>query len=92
MTEPMKSNPPGFRLSFLFWTGLILFVVGSGPLLVIILLAALGMTRDPNPNPVGLGILAFLTFWPSVGLMLGGLRTSVRRYRAAREQSFNQVA
>jgi hypothetical protein len=54
-------------------------VCGSGPLLVVILLANLGLTRDPNPNPVGFGILAFLTFWPGVILLVLGFLTSRRR-------------
>lgn len=52
--------------------GVALFVIGSGPLLVTILLANLGLTRDPNPNPIGFGLLAFLTFWPSILLMVIG--------------------
>jgi hypothetical protein len=36
-------------------------------------LASLGLTKDPNPNPVGFGIMAFLTFWPSVILMIVGV-------------------
>ena len=47
-------------------------MIGTGPLLAVMLLANLGLTRDPNPNPIGLGILAFLTFWPSVILMVLG--------------------
>lgn len=58
--------------------GLVMFVLGSGPLLTIILLASLGLTADPNPNPVGFGILAAFTFWPSLFLIgFGVLR--VRR-------------
>jgi hypothetical protein len=72
---------PKFRLSLLFWIGLALFLLGSGPLLVIILMASLGATKDPNPNPVGFGILAGLTFWPSLILMLIGLVKSWKRYR-----------
>jgi hypothetical protein len=53
----------------LFRAGLILFVVGSGPLLLVIAAASLGLTRDPNPNPVGFGIMAMLSFWPSVIMM-----------------------
>ena len=54
--------------------GLVLLVLGTGPLLAIIIIAArLGLTDDPNPNPVVFGILAFLTFWPSVALILSGL-------------------
>lgn len=46
--------------------GLWLFLIGSGPLIVTGLL-------DPDSNPVGFGIMAFLTFWPSIIIMLIGL-------------------
>jgi len=45
----------------------------------VIALAGLGLTRDPDPNPVGFGILAFLTFWPSVILMIVGFVKSRSR-------------
>lgn len=62
---------------FVRW-GLGLFLIGSGPLLLIILAAAVGLWPDPDPNPVGPGLLAFLTFWPAVALLgLGVLQ--VRR-------------
>jgi hypothetical protein len=60
-----------------FKIGFLLFLFGSGPLLVIIAAAKLGF-GDPNPNPVGCGILAFLTFWPSVILMILGIVTTAR--------------
>jgi hypothetical protein len=63
------------RRSRYFVAGALLFLVGTGPLLTVILLSNLGLTRDPNPNPIGLGILAFLTIWPSVILMVLGLLT-----------------
>ena len=53
--------------------GLVLLVVGTGPLASIMLAVALGFTDDPNPNPVMFGILAGLTFWPSVGLIAVGV-------------------
>ena len=62
-----------------FLVGTLLLVCGTGPLLIVILLASLGLTRDPNPNPVGFGILAFLTFWPGVILLVLGFLTSRRR-------------
>jgi hypothetical protein len=46
--------------------GLGLLIVGTGPLLFIIVAAAVGLWPDPNPNPIGPGFLAFLTFWPGV--------------------------
>jgi len=58
--------------------GLLLF--GCGPLLAIIAAAELGLLDDPNPNPIGPGLLAFLTFWPGVICLVVGL-ARVRRTR-----------
>jgi len=63
------------RLTRMFWFGLALLIVGTGPLLAVI-----GFSRDPNPNPIGPGLLAFVTFWPSVILMVVGWRRSIGRY------------
>jgi hypothetical protein len=49
-----------------FKTGTYLVVLGWGPLLAIIILAAIGLWPDPDPNPVGPGLLFFFTFWPAV--------------------------
>ena len=57
---------------WLFRLGIVLLLLGSGPLLVTIALAKLGVTADPNPNPVGFGILAMLTFWPSIVMIVVG--------------------
>jgi hypothetical protein len=92
MPQPNQPQPPKCRPTLPFWIGLILCAVGSGPLLVIILLAALGITKDPNPNPVGFGILAMLTFWPGVGLILGGLLAGRSRYQLAQKQFNNPEA
>ncbi len=58
-------------------TGIVLLVVGSGPLLFIIAAAA-GLWPDPNPNPIGPGLLSFVTFWPAVICIVVG----VNRVRA----------
>ena len=81
---PVTEQPPRpkFRLCRVFWIGSILFILGSGPLLTVILLALLGMTKDPNPNPVGFGLLAFLTFWPSVIMVIVGVVQSYTRYKS----------
>ncbi len=68
----MSTGAPYLANRLVRW-GLILFAVGSGPLLLIILAAAVGLWPDPNPNPIGPGLLAFLTFWPSVALIAVGL-------------------
>jgi hypothetical protein len=46
--------------------GLALVIFGWGPLLAIIVLAALGIWSDPNPNPIGPGLLFFFTSWPAI--------------------------
>lgn len=62
--------------------GLTLVVVGWGPLLAIVLLATIGLWPDPNPNPVGPGLLFFVTSWPAIGCLVIGF-VQVRRKRAA---------
>src|SRR6266550_6210596 len=60
--------------------GLVLLVVGVTPLLFIITAAALGLWPDPNPNPVGPGILFGLTFWPAIiCIVVGVIRARARR-------------
>lgn len=49
------------------------FALGVGPLLLFGIADAAGLIRDPKPNPVGLGLLAFVSFWPAVGLTIFGL-------------------
>ena len=60
--------------------GLVLAVFGWGPLWAIVLLAAIGLWPDPNPNPIGPGLLFFFTFWPAV-ICLGIGVFQVRRQR-----------
>lgn len=67
--------------SKLVLVGLGLLIFGSGPLLGIIALAELGLWPDPNPNPIGPGLLAFLTFWPGViCLGVGIMRVRSRQH------------
>lgn len=63
----------------LFWIGVAVLVLGTGPLVVIMIVAALGLTGDPNPNPVGFGILAGVTFWPGIAITAIGILQAVRR-------------
>jgi hypothetical protein len=58
--------------AWMLLSGLALLVIGSGPLLAVGVAAQLGFTADPNPNPVFLGILAFLTLGPSLLLVCSG--------------------
>jgi hypothetical protein len=63
--------------------GLVLVVFGWGPLCAIALLATIGLWSDPNPNPIGPGLLFFFTFWPAT-ICLGIGVVQVRRRRAQR--------
>ncbi|MGC1422907.1 MAG: hypothetical protein WA354_03800 [Terracidiphilus sp.] len=66
--------------SWLFTAGFIVLLVGSAPLLTIIVLAKIGIWPDPDPNPIGPGLLTFVTFWPGVLLMvIGARRVSAHR-------------
>ena len=63
----------GYLQSKLVKTGLIILVFGTGPLLFIIVAAAVGLWPDPNPNPVGPGMLAGLSLWPGIVCLLVGI-------------------
>ena len=63
-----------------FKIGAIIALVGWTPLLAIILLAWIGLWPDPNPNPIGPGLLMFFSFWPAV-ICLGIGAFQVRRGR-----------
>ena len=69
--------------SKLVLVGLGLLIFGSGPLLGIIALAELGLWPDPDPNPIGPGLLAALTFWPGVICLGVGIIRVWRRKRTA---------
>ena len=55
------------------------------------LLANAGLTADPNPNPVGFGMLYYLTFWPGVILTLIGALMSVLAWWQARRRASRVV-
>jgi hypothetical protein len=50
----------------LFKIGAIIALVGWTPLLLIIVFAWVGLWPDPNPNPIGPGLLFFFSFWPAM--------------------------
>jgi hypothetical protein len=64
----------------LFWIGAGVFVLGQAPLILIIVAAQLGLWPDADPNPIGPGLLAFVSFWPGLVLMLLGF---LRRRRGS---------
>jgi hypothetical protein len=54
-----SAHRPAYLRSGWVRTGLTLLLVGSAPLVAIILAAEIGLWPDPNPNPVGPGLLFF---------------------------------
>jgi hypothetical protein len=59
--------------------GLVFLLVGAAPLLFIIVAAAIGLWPDPNPNPIGPGLLFFFTFWPAIiCILIGVVRVRLR--------------
>lgn len=63
----------------LFWIGVAVLAFGTGPLLAFVAADGLGLIADPSPNPIGLGLLAFVTFWPGVAMTVIGLVLAARR-------------
>lgn len=74
-------------MSRALWVGMATLGLGTGPLVVTMLVASAGLTADPNPNPVGFGILAFLTFWPGVILTVIGAALSVQNLMHSRHRA-----
>jgi hypothetical protein len=64
--------------SRIFWIGVALLIIGTGPLLVSVMY--LRWQGDDNPNPIGLGLLAMFTFWPSMILIAIGVGLGIVRY------------
>jgi hypothetical protein len=67
------ARDPASRAGWLLGSGVVLLCLGWGPLIVSIVAANLGLTADPNPNPILLGTLAMLTFIPALALIILGL-------------------
>ena len=89
MIVPEYNSTPPKKLrvvSPLLWAGLAVLTVGVGPLLSIIVAAKMGWTSDPNPNPVGPGILAFFTMWPGLALTVVGLIVTTTRWLRRRNR------
>ena len=60
--------------------GLGLLIFGTGPLVLIVVAATFGLWPDPNPNPIGPGLLSFLTFWPAIiCIVIGVIRVRGRK-------------
>ena len=52
--------------------GAVLLCAGTGPLVAVGVMAQLGLSADPNPNPVGFGMLALFTLYPALILLIWG--------------------
>ena len=74
------ASEPKFRQSRWIRVGVAGLIFGTGPLPLAVAISYL--MGDKNPNPVGPGILAMLTFLPSILLiMIGVVITTVRKRR-----------
>ncbi|MFC2114309.1 hypothetical protein ACFLRI_03070 [Bacteroidota bacterium] len=69
--------------------GLIIFILGSGPLLVLIGLDAIGLVEAGNA--VGFGILAMLSFYPSLILIIIGSILTYRKRKKEKKTLLNVV-
>lgn len=56
-------------------------IIGCGPLYVMILLSLVGVL-DRDINPIGPGLLALFSFWPSLILMIVGVVMARREKRS----------
>lgn len=70
-----------FLSSWLVRTGLAVFVLCPLPLLAVIAAAALGLTDDPNPNPIGFGLLFVAGGVISTVLLTAGVLLTERDIR-----------
>ena len=61
---------------------LALVIFGGGPLFAVLFLASVGLWPDPDPNPIGPGMLFFVTMWPAVVCFRVGLAQLRRRVGA----------
>ncbi|MGQ4660722.1 hypothetical protein [Lysobacter sp. F6437] len=66
-----------------FKIGAVIALLGWTPLLAIILLSTIGLWPDPEPNPIGPGLLFFLTFPLALVFLLMGF-IQVRAARGSR--------
>lgn len=76
----MKSTWSNLHLTLKI--GLILFILGTGPLLILLGLDTLGLIDAGNA--VGPGILAALSFYPSVILIIIGSIVTYRKRNKAK--------
>ena len=81
-TTEHESRQIRFSNSWAIRVGLLLLVLGTGPLFAMILAGGLGWTSNSNPNPIWPGLLAGLTFLPGVILITAGVaKVTARRER-----------
>ena len=79
------AHRPAYLRSGWVRTGLTLLLLGSAPLVAIILAAAVGLWPDPNPNPVGPGLLFFFAgVLATVCLAVGVVTVWLKLRRAPR--------
>jgi len=73
MNLSAQNEPTRFYDSWFIRIGVAWLVFGSGPLLFVILADKPVWTCNPYLNPVGLGILAGVTLWPTITFVTAGI-------------------
>ncbi|MDE3199688.1 MAG: hypothetical protein KGN79_02110 [Acidobacteriota bacterium] len=68
-----------YLADWVFTTGVALLVLGTGPLLITLLLNQLGIWPEASPTTFGPGLLSFITLWPGIALTALGSRRAHSR-------------
>ena len=82
MTKLTKMKSTWSKLHKTLKIGIIIFILGTGPLLILLGLDALGLIDAGNA--VGPGILAMLSFYPSIILIIIGSILTYRQRKKAK--------
>jgi hypothetical protein len=68
-----QAQRPTYLRSWWVRAGLTLLLLGSAPLVAILVAAKVGLWPDPNPNPVGPGLLFFFSGVLATGCLIIGV-------------------
>jgi hypothetical protein len=81
------SHRPLYWRSGWIRAGLFLIIGTALPLLAVVVATAMGLTSDPNPNPIGLGLLFFFGGIVGMVLIIIGIIVTARQESRAAERN-----